>query len=148
MLPDYFYIVNVEGAVVKDGRYLLVTRGAGENHAAGLLSLIGGKIENTREARNVLEETLRREIEEEVGVQVGAMAYVESKSFIIDTGEPVVDIVFLCQYAGGEVTVKDAEEVAALHWLTAPEVLRFPGAPPWTQQSILLAEQKRLALGW
>ena len=60
------YIVNVEAAVVDRGRYLLAVRGMGEGHAAGAVSLIGGKVEGPEVSDDVLEETLRREVEEEV----------------------------------------------------------------------------------
>ena len=42
--PDEAAIVNVEVAVVRGGEVLLITRGAGEEHAPGVLSLPGGKL--------------------------------------------------------------------------------------------------------
>jgi hypothetical protein len=39
------YIVNVEGAIYLEDRYLLIVRGPGEDHAAGALSLVGGKVD-------------------------------------------------------------------------------------------------------
>ena len=44
-MDEYTYFVNVEGAVVRDGEYLLVERAAAEEHAAGLLGFPGGKVE-------------------------------------------------------------------------------------------------------
>jgi 8-oxo-dGTP diphosphatase len=148
-MQSIWYIVNVEGAVVKDGRYLMVVRGQQESHAPGVLTFPGGKVENTGNADSALEETLRREIREEVGVQVhDDMAYVESKSFVADDGELVVDVVFLCRYRSGTPTVGDPGEVAAVHWMKAEEILEHPKTPPWTRQSIELAEKKRIAEGW
>jgi 8-oxo-dGTP pyrophosphatase MutT (NUDIX family) len=47
---------------------------------------------------DVLEEPLRREVREEVGVELeDAPVYLESKSFVTDAGEPVIDIAFLCR---------------------------------------------------
>jgi 8-oxo-dGTP pyrophosphatase MutT (NUDIX family) len=143
------YIVNVEAAIVRDGRYLLIVRGPGESHAPGTLSLPGGKVEDAGQREDVLEETARREALEEVGVTLAApLAYVHSVAFVADDGNPVVDVVFLGRYAGGESTIADADEVAAFRWLTAAEVAADPQAPPWTRRSVGLAEAARLGLGW
>jgi 8-oxo-dGTP diphosphatase len=148
-LAHYWYIVNVEGAVVRDGRYLMVVRGEQESHAPGVLSLPGGKVENADGTENVLEGTLRREIEEEVGIQIWPdMAYVESKAFVADDGEPVIDVVFVCRYKSGRAVAADPGEVAAIRWMTARQVLEHPKAPPWTRQSVELAEKRRVAKGW
>ena len=88
---------------------------------------------------------LKREISEEVRLEVTDMKYLESKSFIADDGEPVVDIVFLCRCGEGQAIISEPEEVAEIHWLMAQEVLEHPKAPPWTRQSIEKAEVRRLA---
>jgi 8-oxo-dGTP pyrophosphatase MutT (NUDIX family) len=141
----HHYVVNVEGAIARGDRYLLVVRGAGETHAAGMLSLVGGKVEDVANLPNVLEETLRREIREEVGLEVAPeMHYLESSAFTSDDGDAVVDIVFLCFYQSGEPTIFDPHEVADLQWLTAAEVAVHPTAPPWTKRGIARAEGRRL----
>jgi 8-oxo-dGTP diphosphatase len=143
------YIVNVEAAIVRDGRYLLIVRGPGACVSPGTLSLPGGKVEGAGQIEDILEETARREAVEEVGVTLDAtLAYVRSVAFVSDEGDPVVDIVLLGRYAGGEPIVFDSEEVAAFRWLTADEVAADPHAPPWTRRSVELAEATRLRLGW
>ncbi len=149
-MNSIWYIVNVEGVVVRstDGRYLMITRGAGESYLPGVLTLPGGKVEDAGSADAILEETLRREIREEVSVEVcDEMVYVESKSFVAE-GDPVVDVVFLCRYHSGEAGVGDPDEVAAVHWMTADEIIQHPKTPLWTRQSIKLAEKKRIEKGW
>ena len=149
MRPPYWYLVIVEAAVVKDGRYLVIVRGAEETHAPGALALPGGKVENASSADNVLEETIRREVAEETGVEVyDDLEYVESSAFITDGGEPAVDVVFLCRYKSGTPTVADPGEVAAIRWMTVQEVLEHPQMPAWTRQSIERAERKRSAKRW
>lgn len=141
------YIVNVEGAIVKDGRYLMVVRGE-EEYAPGGLSFPGGKVEGAGSADDVLEETLRREITEEVGLQVHAeMAYLRSSAFVAE-GTPVVDVVFLCRWKSGEAVAADPAEVAAVHWMTAAEAIAHAETPPWTRLSLELAEKVRLERGW
>ena len=143
------YIVNVEGAIVRDGRFLMAVRSEREAHAPGTLALVGGKVEVVGNASDVLEETLRREIVEEVGVTIAPeLAYIHSTAFVTDYGTPVVDVAFLCRHAAGEPVAVDPNEVAAVVWLTAAEIAADPQVPPWTQRMIALAEAARLRLGW
>jgi 8-oxo-dGTP pyrophosphatase MutT (NUDIX family) len=143
------YVVNVEGLVLREGRYLLGLRGPGEDHAPGTLAPPGGKVEPAGSADDVLENTLRREIREEVGVEVhDEMVYLESKSFVADDGEPVVDVVFLCRYQSGTAAALDPAEVEAVRWMTAAEAQADPRVPPWTRHSLALAERVRRAHGW
>jgi len=142
------YIVNVEGAIVHEGRYLLVIRGNGETHAAGMLSLVGGKVENAGNTANILEETLRREVHEEICVEIGDMIYVHSTAFVSDDNKSVVDVVFLCRWIMGEPIIRDSDEVAAIRWMTANEILTNPDAPEWTRSSVRRAEKMRNLLGW
>jgi len=141
------YIVNVEGAVVKDGQYLMVVRGEQE-YAPGGLNFPGGKVEGVSSLDDVLEETLRREIAEEVGLEVhDELAYVRSSAFVAE-GDPVVDVVFLCRYKGGTAVAADPAEVAAVRWMTAAEAIAHPETPPWTKLSLELAERVRHERGW
>ncbi|MEZ4668764.1 MAG: NUDIX domain-containing protein [Anaerolineae bacterium] len=147
-MSDIQYIVNVEGAIVRDARYLLVLRGAGEAHAAGLLSLVGGKVEGAEAVPNILEDTLRREIREEVNLEVDDLVYVHSTAFIADDNQPVIDVVFVCRQSGGTEFAADPAEVAAIFWMTANEVLTNPDMPEWTRESVRRAELMRRVLGW
>jgi 8-oxo-dGTP diphosphatase len=141
------YIVNVEGAIVKDGRYLMVVRGE-EEYAPGGLNFPGGKVEGAGNADDVLEETLRREIAEEVGLEIQAdMAYVHSSTFVAE-GSPVVDVVFLCRWKSGTAAAADPVEVAAVRWMTFVEAMAHPETPPWTRLALKLAERVRLERGW
>ncbi len=137
------YIVNVEAAIMRDDRYLLIVRGANESHAPGMLSLPGGKVEQTGNAIGILEDALRREIREEVGIEVeGPPTYLESTAFVADDGEPVINIVFLCRYRAGDAGPVGSEEVAQVRWMTAAEVRADPRTPPWLRGSVDLAEQR------
>ena len=111
-----------------------------EAHAGGTLAFAGGKVEGT-DKPDALEETLRREIREEVGVEVADLVYVESHSF--GSGPPCLDVVFLCRYVSGTPTAKDPAEVSAVQWMTQAEVLAHPKTPPWIARSLTLADAKR-----
>jgi ADP-ribose pyrophosphatase YjhB (NUDIX family) len=141
------YVVNVEGAIVRGEQYLMIICGQGETHAGGTLSFVGGKVEITQNASDVLEETLRREIMEEVGVQVYGLSYVQSSHFIAGD-DRVVDIVFLCRYETGEPRIADIQEVENILWLTAAEVIEHSLCPPWTQAAMQRVEALRQRLTW
>lgn len=136
-----FFIVNVEGVVRRGERYLLTVRSEKEAHAPGTLSLPGGKVEFSDAVQDTFEHTLKREIREETGVEVENLVYLESNWFKADDGVPVVDIVFLCDYAAGDAKALDSDELADVLWLTAAEVEAHPKAPIWTKRSVEKAEQ-------
>ncbi|QDX40732.1 NUDIX domain-containing protein [Salarchaeum sp. JOR-1] len=136
------YVVNAEAAVHRDGEYLLVERAAAEEHGAGALALVGGKVEVT-EGREVLEATVRREVAEEVGVTVGSMEYVTNSAFETPD-DRVVNTVFLAEYDAGTARVRDPEEVAAVHWLSPAEVRDHPDAPQFTADYVDAVEAHRV----
>lgn len=141
------FIVNVEAAILRGERYLLIRRGAAEGHAAGLLSLPGGKVDLVAPGEGILEEALGREIREELDLELlPEMRYVHSSHFVADTGEPVIDIVFLCRDLGGEPRAVDPGEVAEILWRSAAEITADPTVPPWTRRSVELAEERRRQL--
>src|SRR5690625_2416201 len=106
------FIVNVEGAIRKNDKWLIIERSKKEEHAGGLLSLVGGKVDIEGNSSDILERTVKREILEEVDVNVkDRLNYIYSTSFVTDTGENVVDIVFLCEYESGEAISKSPDEV-------------------------------------
>jgi 8-oxo-dGTP diphosphatase len=135
------FIVNVEGAIRKNDKWLIIERSRKEEHAGGLLSLVGGKVDIEGNSSDILERTVKREILEEVGVKVkDKLNYVHNTSFVTDTGENVVDIVFLCKYESGEAFPKSPDEVEEVLWLTAEEILSHPKSPIYLKESIKHAE--------
>ena len=93
--------INVEAAISKNDKWLLCVRSMKEEHAAGLLSLIGGTVEYIDLDKSTLESALIREISEEIGVTISVTDYIQSTSFVTKTGSHVIDIVFLCSIVDG-----------------------------------------------
>lgn len=132
------YSVNVDVAIVSDDdRWLLIVRGAEESHAAGQLSLVGGTLEVDGFASDVLEDTARREVLEEVGLHLTQpLEYVESTVFTADDGDRVLNVVFLARDVDVDAAVvASPDEIAALTVVTTAE-LDALDAPPWTRQSL------------
>jgi 8-oxo-dGTP pyrophosphatase MutT (NUDIX family) len=123
------FVVNVEGAIEKDGRYLMIVRGPNVAHAPGALSFPGGKVEPDDGPADALESTLRREIREEVGVEIGdQVTYVDSRRFDTDDGMQALNVTFLCRYRSGTPSA-DPGEVESVRWMTPEQILR--NAPSW-----------------
>lgn len=72
---------------------------------------------------NAVEKALRREIKEEVGVEVDDVQYLLDLAFIRPDGIPAIVLSFYCRYTGGEVVLdEDATEYA---WIKANEVAHY-----------------------
>jgi 8-oxo-dGTP diphosphatase len=145
------YVVNVEAAIFNEGKYLIAERAVTEDHAAGMLGLVGGTVEGISENMNVLERTVRREIREEIGITIGKdeeLHYLESGFFKADNGLHIVNVVFLCRHDERTAHVAEPEEIASVQWLTAEEIVTHPDIPPWTRRSIEHAEAERTMHGW
>lgn len=134
-MDEYAYIVNVDGVVVRDEKYLLIERSDDEEHAAGMLSFPGGKVEQAPGNDNPIESTASRELYEEVGVEVGHVEYVLSSTFRADDGTQCINIVTLCEYKSGEPFPRASGEVAAVQWLSADEILER-NSPEFLKQYI------------
>ncbi|MFF2479999.1 NUDIX hydrolase [Paenibacillus sp. NPDC058071] len=131
------FIVNVEGAVCRNDKWLLITRSAEEEHAGGTLSLVGGKVDVEGSSLEILERTVKRELYEEVGIEIkDAVTFVYSTSFVTEDGRNVINMVFLCEYDKGEAHIKSPDEVEAIHWMTYEEIMNHPKTPPWTKESV------------
>ncbi|BFH61918.1 NUDIX hydrolase [Paenibacillus azoreducens] len=144
------FAVNVEGAVVKGGKWLVIERGAEEEHAGGTLAFVGGTVEQEGFSQDILERTVKREIFEEVGIEIKEkLHFVYSSSFLTAEGIPVINVVFLCEYAQGTPYRKSEDEVEAVYWMTTEEIAGHPQSPPWTIESARRADQmlKQLQAG-
>ncbi|MBB2743788.1 UNVERIFIED_ORG: 8-oxo-dGTP diphosphatase [Microbispora rosea subsp. rosea] len=133
------FVVNVEVFLERDGRWLLIRRGRREAHAPGTLAGVGGKVEVDGAGLDVLEETARREVAEEIGVDItgAGLSYVESGFFVTDDGDPVVNVVFRATMPPhAQPVAASPEEVEEFLWLTTAEAEGDPDCPPWTSRSL------------
>ncbi|MBI4609030.1 MAG: NAD(+) diphosphatase [Candidatus Rokubacteria bacterium] len=92
--------------LIKDGDRCLLTRKPG--WAPGRYSLVAGFVDNGES----LEAAVRREVSEEVGVDVSDTRYVGSQNWPFPSQ---LMIGFVATYAGGEVTI-DREELEDARW--------------------------------
>ena len=138
------FIVNTEAAIFRDGKYLMIRRSEKEAHAGGQLSLVGGKVEIEEASVNVLEKTIIREVKEEVGLTiVGRPRFIQSTSFVTDTGAHVVNVIFLCEEVEGEAYAASSDEVDGVYWMTPEEVYAHAELPDYLKDSVKKAESLR-----
>ncbi|MEV0513827.1 NUDIX domain-containing protein [Nonomuraea sp. NPDC050405] len=131
--------MNVEVFLERDGHWLLIQRGMQEANAPGVLAGVGGKVEIDGAGADVLEETARREVAEEIGVDVTGVVliYVGSEFFVTDDGDPVINVVFRGELpAHAQPMAASAQEVAGFVWLTVAEAEANANCPPWVLRSL------------
>jgi len=109
--------VLVNAVVVKDNKILVIKRSLKEKHAPGKWSVPGGSLE-IEEGHYVLENTARREVFEETGIKIKPKMELLVNNIFHHTEdkEPVLAIVFFCQYDSGEIKV-DKSEITEARWI-------------------------------
>jgi ADP-ribose pyrophosphatase YjhB (NUDIX family) len=133
------YIVITQGIITDGERFVVIVRSEQDEYYPGVLTFPGGRVEAEGNAADVLEETVRRELREEVGLDVGRVVYLMSELFTDKSGG-VISAVFLCEYVGGEPAIGDPNEVAAALWLTAAEIIAHPRTPPRVRSKLAKAQ--------
>jgi 8-oxo-dGTP pyrophosphatase MutT (NUDIX family) len=132
-MSDKRYVINVQGAIYHEDKFLLTKRSQAEDFMPGIFDLPGGTIEAEDEADDdVILATLTREIREEVNVEVENFQLVITRYFEADD-DPVINLVFLCRYISGEAQAIDPDEVEAVYWMTAEEAIQHANCLEWTQ---------------
>ena len=131
-MDDKLHHVAVTGIVIKDGKYLIVRRSLKKEPFAGKWTVPGGKLEihdylsKPRDTSvhwyNVLENVLKREIKEEVGLEIKNLGYLTSLSFL-KKDIPVIVISLYAYYDFGEVVLN--EESIDYAWVSLEEAKNY-----------------------
>ena len=103
--------------LVTRGRQLLLGRGV--NFGANMYSALAGFLE----AGESIEEAVRREVREEVGIEVDRLRYFGSQSWPFPNS---LMIAFRAEYAGGELR-PDPAELADAQWFDPENLPKLPG---------------------
>jgi 8-oxo-dGTP pyrophosphatase MutT (NUDIX family) len=130
--------------VYRDGAWLLGRRAPGVAYAPGRLGLIGGHVEADAPAADVLEATGRREVAEEVGLDLAGvpLTYLESEYFVTDGGERQVTVTFVASAPPEqEPRVADPTELTEVGWWTADQAAADRRCPPWLPGLLRRADQ-------
>lgn len=111
--------VAITAIVVKDGKYLITRRSPLKKRFGGMWTVPGGKLETSDYVNlpkdtkdywyNVLEQVLRREVKEEVGLAVKNIEYITSLAIIHADSAPSLVISCMADWESGEVVLQETE---------------------------------------
>lgn len=127
----------VTAIIIKDGKYLIVQRSQSKKAWPGMWTVPGGGVEiddyiNTEKTNTdcwyfAVEKTLRREIREEVGLEIDRVRYLLDLAFIRPDGIPVITLSFYCDWRQGEVKLN--EENIDWRWVSFAEAKNYELIP-------------------
>lgn len=127
---QYLHEVAITAIIVKEGKYLITRRSLSKKRFPGMWTVPGGKMETSDYLKlpkdtefywyNVLERTLRREIKEEVGIDIDNIEYVTSLATIHSDGSPSLVISCVADYISGDIKLQ-AEENDQFAWVSLEE---------------------------
>lgn len=130
MENQYLHEVAITAIVRKDGKFLIMRRAPDKKRFPGKWTVPGGKMETNDYLRlpkdtefywyNVLEQTLRREVREEAGIDIDNIEYVTSLATVHDDGSPSLVISCVADWKGGEISLQK-EESDQYQWVTLEE---------------------------
>ena len=134
MENQYLHEIAITAIVVKDDKYLITRRSPNKKRWPGQWTVPGGRLEVSDYTSwpkdthgywyNVLEKTLRREVKEEVGLEIKDITYVTSLATVHEGSSPSLVISCMAEWAGGEVTLQK-EECDEFAWVTTEEAKNY-----------------------
>ena len=126
--------VAITAIVVKDGKYLITKRSKNKKRFPGFWIVPGGKLEKSDYENfpkdsayqwyNVLERTLKREVKEEVGIEINNIEYVTSLTTIYPDGTPSLVISCMADYVSGDVKLQK-DEADEFIWVSLEEAKNY-----------------------
>ncbi|KKU90925.1 MAG: hypothetical protein UY23_C0005G0021 [Candidatus Jorgensenbacteria bacterium GW2011_GWA1_48_11] len=137
--PDpRLHIVVITGIIEKDGKYLILKRSEREVAYPGYWTVPGGKLvrheyellpktPNTDDWYNIVAFTLKKEIQEEAGLEVKDVAYLTDMTFIRPDNIPVLVLSYWCRYQSGEVVL--GKDIVDSAWITIQEGEKYKIIP-------------------
>ena len=117
--PQLLHEIVITAIIIKDGKYLITRRAPTKKRFGGMWTVPGGKLETSdymnlpKDTKdywyNVLEQVLRREVKEEVGLAIKNIEYVTSLATIHADGAPSLVISCMADWESGEVVLQESE---------------------------------------
>jgi 8-oxo-dGTP diphosphatase len=131
---QYLHKVAITAIIMKDGKYLIMRRSPNKKRFPGIWTVPGGKMETSDYLQlpkdtehywyNVLERTLRREVKEEIGIDIDNIEYVTSLATVHSDGSPSLVISCMSDYAGGDIMLK-SDESDQYAWINLKEAKKY-----------------------
>lgn len=127
--------LDLGGKSSRDSKYLIAKRSEKEKNWPGRWTVPGGKLEKKDYAArefdtgkgeqwyNVIESLIKREVKEEVGLEIEDVGYVTSLVFIRPDGIPTLVISLYSEDCCGEVRLSD--ELSEFAWVSLEEAKNY-----------------------
>lgn len=122
--------VVITAIIVKDGKFLITRRSPNKKRFPSMWTVPGGKLETNDYVTlpkdtpeywyNVLEQVLRREVREEVGLEIQNIEYVTSLATVHPDGNPSLVISCMADYESGAVKLQK-DETDEYAWVSLEE---------------------------
>jgi len=131
---QYLHEVAITAIIIKGGSYLITRRDKNKKRFPGMWTVPGGKMESSDYLKlpkdtkhywyNVLERTLKREVKEEVGINIEHIEYLTSLATIHQDGSPSLVISCIADYKSGRIKLQKGE--ADKHaWASLKEAKKY-----------------------
>ena len=135
MASDYEkFEVVITAIIVKDGKFLVTRRSMDKKRFPGMWTVPGGHLETKDYMAyekdtehywyNVLEKALKREVQEEAGLEIRNVEYVTSLASVHSDGNPSIVISCMADYVSGEIKLQEGETDKA-EWVSLEEARSY-----------------------
>ena len=131
---QHLHEVAITAIIIKDGKYLITRRSPNKKRFPGMWTVPGGKMETSDYLQlpkdtehywyNILERTLRREVKEEVGIDIENIFYVTSLATVHADGSPSLVISCMAGYIGGDIKLNE-DESDRYAWVNLEEAKNY-----------------------
>ncbi|MGV3025087.1 NUDIX hydrolase [Clostridium thermobutyricum] len=108
--------IALKGIIVREDKVLVAKRALTDKIGAGNWEVIGGKLEFGEDT----ETCLKREVREEVNLEIDIEGIIYAKNVVIDEETQMFLVVYLCRYKDGEVKLSD--EHTDFKWVNKEEL--------------------------
>lgn len=130
---DKAHYLSITVIIVKDNKYLISKRADWEKNFPSKWTVPGGKLEksdyiNSKKDThdswyNIFEKVAKREVKEEVNLDIKNIGYLTSMAFVRSDDIPTVIISLYANYNGGEIKLQ--ESMTEYAWISVDEIDKY-----------------------
>lgn len=152
MDAQYLHEVAITAIIVRDGKYLITRRSKKKKRFPGMWTVPGGRLESKdylelpKDTKdywyNVLERTLKREVNEEVGIEIENIEYVTSLATVHPGSNPSLVISCTADYVSGEVKLQ-INETDDFAWVDLKKAKKYD-LIDGIYDELVMTQEKRL----